>query len=49
VAGVALPRLGGLDWSEVKPLIDHQLGDVAAEIYVYRENSTGKKAAGSKH
>ena len=25
------------------------LGDVAAEIYVYRETSTGKKAAGSQH
>jgi hypothetical protein len=48
ITSVALPRLGGLDWSEVRPLIDNQLGDVAAEIYVYRESSTGKKAAGSK-
>ena len=49
IASVALPpRLGGLDWSEVKPLIDNQLGDVAAEIYVYHESSTAKKAAGSK-
>jgi len=43
IASVALPRLGGLDWDEVKPLIDHQLGDVAAEVYVYRERTAGKK------
>lgn len=49
IASVALPRLGGLDWDEVKPLIDNQLGDIAAEIYVYRESAPGKKAAGSKH
>jgi hypothetical protein len=41
IASVALPRLGGLDWSEVKPLIDNQLGDVAAEI---RESAPAKKA-----
>ena len=49
IASVALPRLGGLDWSEIKPLIDNQLGDVAAEIYVYRESASATKAAGSKH
>lgn len=36
---VALPRLatgvGGLDWSEVKPLIQSQLGDLDIPIYVY--------------
>ena len=49
IASVALPRLGGLDWSEIKPLIDNQLGDIAAEIYVYRESAPGKKAASPKH
>jgi O-acetyl-ADP-ribose deacetylase (regulator of RNase III) len=42
IASVALPRLGGLDWSEVRPLIENQLGDVAAEVYVYREHAPGK-------
>jgi O-acetyl-ADP-ribose deacetylase (regulator of RNase III) len=46
IASVALPRLGtglgGLDWSEVRPLIENQLGDVAAEIYVYSEHAPGK-------
>ncbi|HEX7235947.1 MAG TPA: Appr-1-p processing protein, partial [Gammaproteobacteria bacterium] len=48
IASVALPRLGGLDWSEMKPLVEHQLGDVAADVYVYRESAPGKKAAASK-
>jgi len=46
IASVALTRLGGsdgLDWSEVKPLIEKQLGDLAADVYVYRD-STGKKS-----
>lgn len=46
IASVALPRLatgvGGLDWSEVRPLIDKQLGDIAAEIYVYSERAQAK-------
>jgi O-acetyl-ADP-ribose deacetylase (regulator of RNase III) len=45
---VALPRLatgvGGLDWSEVQPLIHSQLSDVAADIYVYRQYVPGQKA-----
>lgn len=48
ITSVALPRLatgvGGLDWTEVRPLIDKQLGDVAAEIYVYRERPPAKAA-----
>lgn len=36
---VALTRVatgvGGLDWSEVKPLIENQLGDLAALVEVY--------------
>lgn len=46
IESVALPRLatglGGLDWSEVRPLIDKQLGGVAAEVYVYREHAPAK-------
>jgi O-acetyl-ADP-ribose deacetylase (regulator of RNase III) len=52
IASVALPRLatgvGGLDWSQVRPLIDNQLGDVAAEIYIYREHSPDKETAALK-
>jgi O-acetyl-ADP-ribose deacetylase (regulator of RNase III) len=49
IASVALPRLGtgigGLDWPQVRALIDNQLGDVAADIYIYHEHTPGKKAA----
>jgi O-acetyl-ADP-ribose deacetylase (regulator of RNase III) len=45
---VALPALatgvGGLDWSEVRPLIFNQLGDAEATIYLYRQYAPGKKA-----
>jgi O-acetyl-ADP-ribose deacetylase (regulator of RNase III) len=48
LTSVALPRLatgvGGLDWAEVRPLIYHQLGDTAAEIYVYQLYVPGQKA-----
>jgi O-acetyl-ADP-ribose deacetylase (regulator of RNase III) len=41
LASVALPRLatgpGGLEWNEVRLLIDNQLGDAPAEIYIYSE------------
>jgi O-acetyl-ADP-ribose deacetylase (regulator of RNase III) len=36
---VALPRLatgvGGLDWAEVRPLMEHHLGDLEIPVYVY--------------
>ena len=45
---VALPRLatgvGGLDWSEVKPLIQSQLGDLDIPIYVYVVFHAGQQA-----
>ena len=45
---VALPRLatgvGGLEWDDVRPLIMNQLGDVDANIYVYRIYAPGRKA-----
>ena len=38
-SSVALPRLatgvGGLNWDEVKPLVDKHLGDVQIPVYVY--------------
>jgi O-acetyl-ADP-ribose deacetylase (regulator of RNase III) len=52
LTSVALPRLatgvGGLDWAEVRPLIEKQLGDVAADVYVYGEYVPGKKAVEPK-
>jgi hypothetical protein len=45
---VALPRLatgvGGLDWGDVQPLVRNQLGDAAADIYVYQRYVPGKQA-----
>ena len=32
----------------MKPLIENQLGDIAADIYVYRESAPAKKTAESK-
>lgn len=38
-SSIALPRLatgvGGLEWSEVKPLIEHHLGDLGIPVIVY--------------
>jgi O-acetyl-ADP-ribose deacetylase (regulator of RNase III) len=51
IASVALPHLatgvGGLDWSTVRPLIETQLGDAPAEIYIYNSAAAPKKADGS--
>ncbi|MDH3978728.1 MAG: macro domain-containing protein [Gammaproteobacteria bacterium] len=45
---VALPRLatgvGGLAWEEVAPLIQNQLADVDADIYVYTRYVQSKQA-----
>ena len=45
---IALPRLatgvGGLDWSDVKPLIQSQLGELDLPIYVYVKFVSGQKA-----
>ena len=47
IASVALPRLatgvGGLDWAEVRSLIESQLGDLAADVYLYREHAPAHK------
>ncbi|MCB1670937.1 MAG: macro domain-containing protein [Gammaproteobacteria bacterium] len=48
IGSLALPRLatgvGGLDWSEVKPLIEAQLGDLDIPVYVYTVYHAGQQA-----
>lgn len=48
LSSIALPRLatgvGGLDWSDVMPLIKHHLGDIKIPVYVYVEYHPGQKA-----
>jgi O-acetyl-ADP-ribose deacetylase (regulator of RNase III) len=45
---VALPRLatgvGGLDWGDVRPLINKHLGDLKIPVYIYTTFKKGKKA-----
>lgn len=48
ISSVALPRLacgvGGLDWNEVRPLIEKHLGDLNIPVYVYSTYHQGVKA-----
>ncbi len=48
ISSLALPRLAcglnGLDWEEVKPLIEKQLGDLGIPVYVYANYQKGVKA-----
>jgi O-acetyl-ADP-ribose deacetylase (regulator of RNase III) len=48
ITSVALPRLacgiGGLDWNDVKSLIEKQLGDLGIPVYVYSTYHKGVKA-----
>ena len=48
LSSLALPRLacgvGGLNWDEVKPLIERQLGDLDIPVYVYINYQKGVKA-----
>lgn len=48
IGSVALPRLacgvGGLNWDDVKPLIEKQLGDLGIPVYVYTSYQKGIKA-----
>jgi O-acetyl-ADP-ribose deacetylase (regulator of RNase III) len=48
VGSLALPRLacgvGGLDWDEIKPLIEKHLGDLNIPVYVYTNYQKGIKA-----
>ena len=45
---LALPRLAcgqtGLDWREVRPLIDNHLGDLGIPVYLYVNYQKGNKA-----
>jgi O-acetyl-ADP-ribose deacetylase (regulator of RNase III) len=45
---VALPRLatgvGGLDWKEVKPLMEKHLGHLSIPVYVYATYQSGVQA-----
>lgn len=49
ISSLALPKLatgvGGLEWDEVKPLIEKHLGDLSTPIFIY---STYKKGAEAK-
>ena len=48
VTSLALPRLacgvGGLNWDDVKPLIEKQLGDLDIPVYIYTTYQKGVKA-----
>jgi O-acetyl-ADP-ribose deacetylase (regulator of RNase III) len=49
ISSIALPRLatgvGGLEWSDVEPLIENHLGDLEIPIIVYETYDQGIKAA----
>jgi O-acetyl-ADP-ribose deacetylase (regulator of RNase III) len=49
IRSLALPRLatgvGGMDWAEVRPLIEQHLGDLAIPVYVYTTYHKGQRAA----
>ena len=49
ISSVALPRLatgvGGLEWSDVEPLIESHLGDLDIPVVVYETYEHGVKAA----
>ena len=48
VPSIALPRLAcgmtGLEWDEVKPLLDKHLGDLKIPVYVYTNYQKGVRA-----
>ena len=49
IRSIAIPKLstgvGGLDWSEVKPLIENYLGNCGAEVFLYSTYAKGVKGA----
>ena len=49
ISSIALPRLatgvGGLEWSEVEPLIESHLGDLKIPVIIYETYEPGVKAA----
>ncbi len=52
VSSIALPRLAcginGLDWNDVRALIDKQLGDLGITVYLYTHYQKGIKATEPK-
>jgi O-acetyl-ADP-ribose deacetylase (regulator of RNase III) len=52
VSSLALPRLacgvGGLDWNDIKPLIEKHLGDLKIPVYIYANYQKGIKASEPK-
>ena len=48
LSSIALPRLatgvGGLNWDEIKPLIQEYLGDLAIPVYLYSKYVANKIA-----
>ena len=48
LTSIAMPRLatgvGGLDWDDVKPLVEHHFGDLEIPIYVYTRFEKGVQA-----
>ncbi len=52
ISSLALPRLatgvGGLDWSEVKPLIEHHLSELKIPVFVYSTYNAGVAAEESQ-
>jgi O-acetyl-ADP-ribose deacetylase (regulator of RNase III) len=48
ISSLALPRLacgvGGLDWNDIKPLIEKHLGDLKIPVYIYANYQKGVKA-----
>ena len=52
VASIARPRLacgvGGLDWNEIKPLIEKHLGELKIPVYIYTNYHKGVKATEPK-
>ena len=49
IESIALPKLatgvGGLEWSDVRPLIEQHLGDLDIPVILYTTYVAGKKAA----
>lgn len=49
IKSIALPRLatgvGGLDWAEVRPLIQSHLGGLKIPVFIYNHYQPGVQAA----
>ena len=49
IASLAIPKVatgvGGLDWSEVRPVVDQHLGDLSIPVYIYTTYHKGQQAS----